>query len=50
MRNFFATPPGPLFENGVDIVLLSDYNFSNFPYSGVILPFVLTAMMYLVVV
>ena len=29
---------------------LSDYNFSNFPYSGLILPFVLSAMMYLIVV
>jgi len=27
---------------------LSDYNFSNFPYSGLILPFVLSTMMYLV--
>ena len=29
---------------------LSDYNFSNFPYSGLILPFVLSTMMYVMVV
>ena len=29
---------------------LSEYNFSNFPYSGLILPFLLSAMMSLIVV